>query len=350
MKNYLAKVFLLLIIAGTAILFYLIFKPFLVTILSAATLATIFYPLYAWLFKKLKNRASLTAILSTLIVIVLVLIPLALIFLYFTQEAISGINYLSGLIKEGYFDQFLQPGFWQDIQQQYFSNLPITTEDLKTNLNSAITKIGNFLLARGSVYVASIGRGIMNLLILVLCLFYFFRDGKRFLVRIMQLTPLKNQYDQLLFSKWKEVSYSSLLGILLAALAQMVVSGIAYAIIGLPVILFSVLSGFFSLIPLVGPTIVWLPTAIVLFLLGKTWQALFLIIWGLLIVGTVDNLVKTYVIKGKAQIHPLLIFLSVIGGLMAFGFIGIIIGPVILSIFLTLLQIYKIEFAKELEK
>jgi predicted PurR-regulated permease PerM len=140
------------------------------------------------------------------------------------------------------------------------------------------------------------------------------------------------------------------LGSLVTAIVQGILGGLAYAIIGLPALFLAVATSIAALIPFVGTTLVWGPIMIILAVAGKWGSALFMLLWGTLLIGLSDNIIRTKVIESKSQIHPLLVFFSIFGGIALWGFLGIIFGPLVLAIILTVLHIYELEYDHILEK
>ena len=185
---------------------------------------------------------------------------------------------------------------------------------------------------------------------MLITMYYLFKDGSRFVSRVMYLTPLPNKYDRKLFTKFREVSKATILSSLLTAVIQGTLGAIAFFIVGYPAFFLGVGTAIASLIPIVGTALVWLPVAIILAISGNWGLAIFMVIWGVLVIGLSDNLIRTKIIESKANIHPLFVFFSIFGGLAAFGFLGIIFGPLILAIILTVIHIYELEYADVLEK
>jgi len=168
--------------------------------------------------------------------------------------------------------------------------------------------------------------------------------------RIMHLTPLPNKYDREIFKKFRDVSYSVIVSTFITAIVQGSVGAIGFIIVGVPAFFAGVAMALFALVPYIGAAIIWLPTAIYLLVVGQTWQGIFLLVWGFGVVSVIDNLLRPYLIRGRAEVHPLIIFFSILGGIIAFGFWGMIIGPIIVAITFTLLHIYELEYGDVLEK
>jgi predicted PurR-regulated permease PerM len=179
-------------------------------------------------------------------------------------------------------------------------------------------------------------------------MFFFFVDGAQMLKRLMVWSPLPDEYDMRIFSKFRAVSYSTMVSTFVTAAAQGVVGAIGFAIIGLPVFFSGILIGITSLLPYIGSVIIYVPTSLYLMLTGHVGQGIFLLAWGAVVIGNIDNVLRTYMIKGKAGVNPIFIFFSIIGGVMMFGFWGVVLGPLIISIAITIMHIYEQEFGKEL--
>ena len=191
---------------------------------------------------------------------------------------------------------------------------------------------------------------VVSILIVIFCMFFFFIDGEKMIKKLMHLTPLHNKYDRSIFKKFKDVSFSVIISTFITAFAQGLIGAVGFLIIGFPVFFPSFTMAFASIIPYVGTALVWAPISIYLFATGSIWQGVFLIIWGAVVVGNSDNLLRTFLIKNKAEVHPLFVFFSILGGLSLFGFWGLVFGPLIISLAVTLLHIYEMEFSTVLEK
>ena len=180
-------------------------------------------------------------------------------------------------------------------------------------------------------------------------MFFFFVDGKKLLVSLMYLSPLPNKYDQEIFNKFRAVSYTTFASTFVTAIGQGLVGAIGFAIVGFPAFLAGVLVALLSLVPYVGSMIFYVPVGLYYLLIGRIWQGIFVLLWGMLIIGTVDNIIRTYMVKGKAEVNPIFVFFSLLGGITIFGFWGVVLGPLIVAITATIFHIYAIEFGADLD-
>jgi len=188
----------------------------------------------------------------------------------------------------------------------------------------------------------AIGTGIM-----IVAIFFFLYDGPGMVSTIMKLSPLDDRYEQELLLEFDRISRAVVLATIFSALAQGTVAGIGYYFAGLPsLVLLTLLTTVFALVPIFGPATVWVPVCLYLAIYEQNfWAAGLLAGWGVLVVGTIDNLVKAVVLHGQSQLHPLLALMSIIGGVQALGPIGIVVGPMVVAMLQTLLGILRRELS-----
>jgi len=324
---------------------YLVFKPFLVEILAAAILVSIFHAPYEWLTKALRGRKNLASLIMCLLIVLIVVIPLINLIIYSAQRSVVAytdtINFLNQTSLSSIID---------DNITSRANLLGVGSDSLRSFLADIAQKSSDWLVDGATNFLKSTTSFFISLLIIVLTMFFFFVDGQRILEKIMYWTPLPNKYDREIFKKFRDVSYSTMISTFVVAIVQGLVGTFGFIVVGLPAFFPGVLMGFLSLLPYIGAGFVWFPAGIYLLFIGKIWQGVFLLIWGIFAVSMIDNVVRAYIIKGKAQIHPILIILSIFGGISLFGFWGVFLGPLIISIAITVLHIYELEYGEVLEK
>ncbi len=188
-------------------------------------------------------------------------------------------------------------------------------------------------------------RTIFGSVILLVATFFFFLDGPSMIKNMMHLSPLDDRYEAELLLEFDRISRAVVLATLLSALAQGLTAGIGYYFAGMDSLpLLIMLTCMFALIPFVGPAVVWVPVCLYLaFFVNRPTAAIALACWGVLVVGTIDNVVKAFVLHGQSQLHPLLALLSVLGGVQALGPVGIVVGPMVVALLQTLLSILQRE-------
>jgi len=344
-RPLISKVFLLMLIAAVAYGCFLVFRPFLSELLVAVILVSIFYRPYEWLARKLGGRQKLAAAVMCIVIVLLVLVPMVNLIIYGAQRSVIAYDNIVEYLSSDQAKEVARSPFVQNLRERIFQD-----KDIKEVVIEVAKKIQNWFLSGATSAIRSTTSFIIATILIIFSMFFFFIDGRSMLEKITRLTPLPNKYDQEIFKKFRDVSYSTILSTFVTAIAQALIGALGLAIVGLPVFFLALLMGFFSLLPYVGAGFVWLPAAVYLLFTGQIWQGIFLIVWGGLVVSTVDNLVRAYIIKGKAEVHPLFIIFSILGGIALFGFWGVVFGPLIISLAVTVMHIYELEYDKVLEK
>lgn len=322
---------------------YLLFRPFLMPILSAAVIAVVFFPVHAKIQRVLRSP-NLAALISTIIVILLIVVPTVAVILAIKGE----VSDLVSLIKEkstesGGLSPYL--GKLLERPMQWIGRyVDMSQFDLRTWLLERLQGISSFLVAEGWMLVGGLTSFILNSSITLFTLFFLFREGRSMRRRIAAVLPLSSEQIVKLFGGVENTIIGTVYGGLVVAAVQGALTGLALWIFGVPSpVLWGVVAAFFALLPVVGTAIVWVPAAIYLLATGHWIQAIMLAAWGAFGVGTVDNILRPYLISGRVQMHTLLIFFAVFGGVNVFGFLGLFIGPVILAVAITLLSLLRDE-------
>lgn len=349
--DVIGTVFFVCLFLGILILSYIVIHPFITALLAGALLAYIAYPLYRK-FQSWIGSRSLAALIVSVLVIFIISVPTVLVMSQLTQQAQS--IYLQ--TKEQLNDDIVSPdcaddvvcklivkgqGFLEsDFAQEYIGDYAQTSVKYLTNrLASALINLPNVLLM---------------IALAIFTMYYLLKDGKDLFFRITDASPLKKHHRELLVTNFSEMTGAIVYGTLVIALAQGVLATVAYWIAGVDAFLmWGLITTFAALIPFIGAWFVWFPISIFMagagYLSGDTGMMLsagFLFLFGMLVISTIDNVLKPYLVAGKARVHPLLVFFGVIGGLLAFGFIGILIGPVLLGLLQTLFLIYEKELKR----
>lgn len=341
MRKQATTVFLLALAAGTLYFCYLIARPFLSPIFAAFVLAVAFYPLHLFIGNYVAKR-SLAATLSTILVLLLVLVPPLVVGVAVGQElnemyealskrsaALGGLNpYLVHLADE----------FFSRVQRY----VDVSHLDLRAGLLRWLAQASSYLLAMGRVIVGNVFSFAFNMVIVFFTLFFLFREGAAAQSKVTALLPLSPAQIQKLFGSIHDTVIANLYGSLAVGFAQGFLTGVAFWALGVPSpILWGLVTALVSLVPLVGSALVWGPAAIMLAVTGHWVKALILVGWGAAVVAQIDAVVRPYVVSGRVKVHTLLVFFALLGGMKAFGFMGLFIGPVVLSIAIALLEMLR---------
>jgi predicted PurR-regulated permease PerM len=233
------------------------------------------------------------------------------------------------------------------IQNKYLRQLDFIGLDNSTLQNLVIDiakRSSDWMVGAATFILKETSSFFVSLFFIIFAMFFFFRDGERMMRKLMLWSPLKDTYNLRLFKKFRDVSYSTIVSTFVTAFAQGLVGAIGYMIIGVPAFFPGILIGFTSLLPYIGSMLVYIPTGIYLLLTGQIWQGIFILLWGAIVIGNTDNIIRTYMIQGKAHVNPVFVFFSIIGGVYLLGFWGVVIGPLIVSIAITVFHIYELEY------
>ena len=344
-----SRVYLLLLLLLISILFFNLIKLFLVTILLAAVFTALFYPLYEKFLKVFRNSRGASAILCCLVLLLGLMVPVYIVADLVSGEAVdlykTAEPKISEIINKG------DKGFLGRIKNSpILKQFHLDTIDWQSSLQDIAKNMANIIgtvinkTFKGTFHVLT------DLLITLFIMFYFFRDGDKLIHRIKYLSPLDDRHEEVLMQRFVSVSRATVKGTLLIGLVQGTLGGLTLWIFGVASpILWGAVMDILSIIPLVGGWLVLYPAAIIQLILGNTWQGIAIMIVAAVVISNVDTLLRPRLVGRDAGMHDLLIFFSTIGGISLFGIMGFIIGPVIAVFFLTILDIYSIEFESTLD-
>jgi predicted PurR-regulated permease PerM len=319
-----------------------IFSPFLVPILWAALLGFLLEPLNARLRRRVRGRAGVSAAVLTLGAALGIAIPGTLIAMVFSRQALDLLGRMSAQANRY---QIAKPSdvFALPVVKRAFewieSHTPVTAESLQGWALEGARKLLQLIASSGgSAFVGALGI-LAELLLMLFLLYFFLREGDAAAKRLIRAIPMPGDRKSRLVEHLSSVTRAVVFGTLLTALVQGAQIGIAFAIIGFPSpVVFGVLAAAASLLPVGGTALVWAPAAIILAMNGRWGWAIGLAAYGALFVGLADNVLRPLLISGRAEISTLPVFFGVLGGIGAFGPIGMFLGPVIVALALALLR------------
>ena len=302
--------------------------PYFGALFLAGTLAVIFRPTYRRILNKLKNE-RVAALLTLLLVCIIILVPLTI----FGRQIFFETRSLYLSLTEQ------QNGFG-DVIGQITNPFSSIANSLGIDLNEYLQRGANFLFQHFAQIFSSLVGIIFNFFLVLFGLFFFLKDGHKLLKVIMEYSPLNEDVEKKLFDKIETAINSVIRGQLTIAIVQGILTSIGFAIFGIPnPVLWGSLAIFASLIPSIGTALIIVPGILYLYFTGHSLAALGLLIWGTTAVGLIDNFLGPILIHRHISIHPFLIFISVIGGIGAFGPLGFLVGPVLLVLLLSLLEL-----------
>jgi predicted PurR-regulated permease PerM len=337
-KQATATIFLL-VLAATALYFcYVIARPFISPIFFAVMIAIIFHPVHARIQARIRRRNT-AALISTILVLFVLVVPAVGLGLVVSQE----ITGLYRLLNERSAEQ----GGWNPYVMHAMERLlgwagrhiDLSALDLRGALLRWLEQISRFLVSWGAQGVSNIISFFADTVIAFFTLFFLFREGGSMRERAAGVVPLNASQVERLVTGIGNSIVANMYGCLAVGVAQGSLASLAFWVLGLPSpVLWGVVTALFSLIPIVGSAAVWGPAVIILVIGGHWWKGLILLGWGAGVVAQVDSLVRPYVISERAKMHTLLVFFALLGGVKAFGVMGLFVGPVVLSIALVVLE------------
>ncbi len=321
-----------------------IISPFLVPLAWSAVLAIFFSPLYANL--RMKVSPTSAALLSTLAVTILLIVPVLLVLLYATREAIESSAKAQSMVADG---TSLAPS---DAMAWIRAHLPESAQnmDIIGPLRQAAEKVATYMASSLGALLKNAFSFVVHLFILLFALFFMFRDGEAILRGVRHLIPFEKDLQDSMLKESGDLIFASVAVALLIALMQGFLGGVAFAVTGLPAPVFmAVLIAFCSIVPVVGSALVWFPAAVWLAVQGHWGKALVVLVICGGVAGLADNLVRPLLLRNRTKLNDLLLFISILGGLQAFGLLGLIVGPTVVAAALGVLRVY-MEHREEMER
>ena len=321
----------IIITAALVVLTFLILRPILISTIFALILSFIFYPLHKRIRSIVRSK-NLSAFIICLLLLAIIILPLFFFIPLIIKQSFQIYTFLQG-------ENFLTPV--NDIITSIFSS-PELSKDLIVGLNSFTAKIASSFLSRFTEILLSSPTMLLQLLIILFVFFFGLRDGEEFVAYIQSLSPLSKESEKKVFQQFRDITYSVIYGNIVVGIIHGLAAGIALFILGIPnAVVLTLLAVFFSVIPLLGPWLVWVPVDIYLFSVGRTTAAVILLIYGLVVISWIDNILRPLIVSRRTKINSAIILVSMIGGLLVFGILGLILGPLIISYLILLIESFR---------
>lgn len=328
--------FFIVFILAVITLSFFIFLPYLSILFLALVFAIIFNPVYEHILRWMKGRSTSASLLSVFIVLLVIVGPISFFGTLLFQDASNLYRDIVASDANGSIESSFAV-----IENAVSKFIPEANFRIGADATDYIRQGLSWLLDNMSVFFSGFVKIVFGLFLMLLALFYFFRDGKKFVDALIALSPLADDSDERIMKKIVLAVNSVVRGHLVIGLVQGFLTGIGFAVFGMPnPILWGTVAAVASLAPTVGTSLVIIPAIAYLFITGHALAAFGLTAWGVLAVGLVDNLLGPILIERGVKIHPFLILLSALGGLSFFGPVGFLAGPVVLALLFTLLDIY----------
>ncbi len=345
-QEYIVIPILLGLALGISYIFLMLWMPFFAPIAWAAVFAIVFAPIQV----KIRQRITqpwLSAIIMTILVILIIVVPMVFLSLSLVTEVVQTYELVQQWINSGKYQEWFhvfQKPFFIRLKAEINNIVNLQNIDFMSIVSSAMQRLSSFAVSQVTGIVQNFSKTLFSFVLMLFTLFYFFKDGGKIGQFIIELIPLSSKRRDEIVSQFSEVITATVLGDIVVAVLQGSLGGLAFWVLGLPSPIFwGSLMTFLSILPVIGAPIVYIPAAIILIFQQHYTKGIFLLLWGSIVVSQIDNFLRPILISGKTKLHTLILFFSILGGIYIFGFLGIIMGPVIAALFLTMIKIYREE-------
>ena len=344
-REHIFLIFTLFLTFLSIYLLYRILSPFLTSIIWAILLAMVFYPLFQRLQRLLKNRKFLSALIMTLLVLIIIVLPFTLLMVSLAGEVVDVYYHVEEMIKTGelqaYLERVKEIPMLEWILARLGQHIDLSQTDPLPLLLKNLKQISAFIFNQTTTLLKGFSTFIAGFFFTLLSLYYLFKDGSLFFKGLKEMVPLSSKERDLLIQRFKDMIYATIYGGILIAIIQGFLGGLFFWALGLSSPIFwGTAMALLSFIPIGGTALIWAPAGIILLIGGAVIKGLILLGLGIFVISMVDNFLRPFFISAKTNIHPLLLFFAVLGGIQAFGLIGLVAGPLIATLFLTLIEIY----------
>lgn len=335
MEAYRRTVAIIAVVIGL-MLSFLIIRPFLVAIIAAAILSYLFYPVYKYFLKYMPGfipRETAAAVLTCLLIILIVLIPVTFITVLLTQEVRDGYIFLQSVVMSPDFKLDLPP-----VLEQRLGHL--------AQFKDLFVTMGHQLIGWLQGVLKGIPNIVLNVFITIFSVYFFLKGGRNIFAFLQDFFPLPEGRYKQIFSRFDDLSRGMILGQIVVGIIQGFLAWIAFFLLGVPnPVLWGFVTAIISIIPLLGAALVWFPISIYLFIAGYMggvyWKGIVLLLYGTFVISTVDNVLKPKIVGDRARVHPLVILFGILGGIQLMGIPGILIGPMVLTLFDVIMEMFR---------
>jgi len=336
--------FTALILVTVAFLY--IIKPFFYPIFWAAIIAGIFYPV----FKKINSTfkySNISSLATILIVLVIIIIPVTLLSSLILKESVNIYDSLAS--NQGPIVSTVKNVFSWVQNNPITDKLNLDEQQVTAKLTEIAKTITDFIFTAAKNLTQNSLTFLIMFIIMIYTLFFFLKDGEKLLKKLMRIFPLGDKHEVIMYKKFTSTARAVLKGTLIVGAIQGFLGGLLFYVVGIEgALIWGVIMMLLSVVPSLGSYIIWLPAALIMFVLGNIWQGVLVVIFGALVISTIDNFLRPILVGKDTQMHPLLILFSTLGGLLFFGISGFIIGPIVTALLLSLWEMYEQYYQDEL--
>lgn len=344
--------FFLACFLGSIVLLGWLLLPFLSIIILGAVVSGIFYPLYRLINRHPKIRSSLASLVTCIFIFIVLFVPIVFFVGSLTQQAYGLYQMARGAVINDQINILLRDTHVLEKINSVLANFhyQLTGDEIKNAVSELAKVVGFFLYDQARAIASNTLNFVVSFILMLMVSYFLLIDGDKLVAYIVDLSPLPNDQEHLLIDKFYEMAGAILIGNGLGGLIQGIFGGLVFWVFGLPsAFLWGVIMGLLAFLPIIGIGVVFIPTAIYLALKGKVVVGIFFVVFYFVLSMGVEYLFKPRLVGQRVKMHPLLVFFAIIGGLKLFGLIGIIYGPLVVTGFLTLAEIYRTSYRKFVE-
>jgi len=342
-EHFFASLFFALVILSFY-LFYRLLAPFLIPICWAAILVIIFNPFYTRLCNRVR-RPNLCALIATTAIVLLIIAPAAYLGIALIQEAMGMFDQFRQWVDSGQMDNLLNiknSPFYLMMQDKLSPYADLSQLDLKVIIGNSLKSMSKVALSQTTQILTNTGRVLFQFGMMIFFMFFLFRDGENLFDQIKDIIPMGKQRADATVAHLKRVIESTMYGGVVVSLIQGLLGGLLFVIFGLPSPVFwGAFMAFLAFIPIVGPFLVYIPAGMILMATGSMIKGILLIAIGIVAVSQLDNFLRPLLVSGKTGMHTMLLFISIMGGINMFGLLGIVLGPFIAAVFVSIFDIVR---------
>lgn len=323
------KISVMLLVTLLGVLVFFIIRPVLLSIIAGLILAYIFYPVYKKIAKIVKYE-TLAAALVSVFVLVLIFVPVWFLAPVMIKQVFSIFQLSQNFDVTGTVSKLFPQGSEQLVNQ------------LSLTLNSTITKISSAVLNSIVDFLINFAIVLLHLVLVAFVFFFALRDEAKLREFASGISPINKVQEKALIKQFKDITQSIIYGQIILGLLQGILAGIGFLVFGVPnALILAVLAAIFGIIPVIGPSLVYIPATVYLLIFSSPVLAIGFLLYNVLIVSSVDNVLRSHLVARKTQVSQVIVLIGMVGGLLIFGVLGLILGPLVLAYFLTFLKAYK---------
>lgn len=326
--------------------------PFLSIIILGAVVSGLFYPVYRFIQSHPKIRSSFASLFTCVLIFFILFVPIVLFVSSLAQQAFSLYEMAKGAEINEQINALLKDTHILEKANTYLANFDIelTGDELKRAASEMVRIVAFYLYDQSKAIASNTLAFVVNFFLMLMVIYFLLIDGQRLVAYIVDLSPLPSEQENKLIAKFNQMAGAILIGNGLGGLIQGGLGGLVFWLFGFPsAFLWGVIMGLLAFLPIIGIGVVFIPTSIYLFLKGRVAVSIFFLVFYLVLSGGTEYIFKPRLVGKQVQMHPLLVFFSIIGGLKLFGILGIIYGPLVVTAFLTLADIYRTNYQQLVE-